>query len=251
MKAIVLGMSFFLLSLAVAGQARAYEVTLGSSGEPSLQSILNSHIGGGTIDAFADQLATGIWHASGTPITVYSMAGYRGDSGVLGVFSLADGHQYNLAFNGLSSTLFISAAGELIVNNVVVDSNFGNYFGFYWMDTQAGYGLTSYTDDALNAPGQGYGPHNSLAVRYLVDEGLSLIAGQNLQGPTLQASGDNDWILAFEDRSFPGGDHDFNDAVFYVENIVPAPEPGSLALLLGGGGLLAFVGLRRRCAKHG
>ena len=35
-------------------------------------------------------------------------------------------------------------------------------------------------------------------------------------GTTAEASGDNDWILAFEDS--PNGDGDFNDLVVYIED---------------------------------
>lgn len=245
MKTIILAALFILLGLGLSGNAQAYtQVTLGHSGEPALQTILDTHVSGGTIQAYGDQSDEGHWHSAGLDINIYLLDGYRGDKGTLGIYSLTNGSIQTLTFSDFIS-LSLTSAGALSVNGVLVNADFGTTFGFFWADTTVP--LTSYTDDGKNALNTGYGLNNTLALRYLVGDGLSVAVG----GDTLQALGDDDWILAFEDRSrIGGGDGDFNDAVFYVENMVPAPEPGTLALMLGGGGLLAYVGLRRRPARR-
>ncbi|HEX6703111.1 MAG TPA: DUF4114 domain-containing protein [Albitalea sp.] len=54
-------------------------------------------------------------------------------------------------------------------------------------------------------------------------------------------------FVSFEDLA-GGGDHDFNDHMFSLTNVVlsPAPEPSVYAMLAAGLGVLGFVGRRRK-----
>ncbi len=53
------------------------------------------------------------------------------------------------------------------------------------------------------------------------------------------------WI-GFEDLVNGSSDHDYNDTAFVVTNVAVVPEPGNVALLLGGLGVLATLARRRR-----
>ena len=53
-------------------------------------------------------------------------------------------------------------------------------------------------------------------------------------------------FVSFEDLDTHVSDHDYNDTAFVVTGVAAIPEPGNLALLMAGLGLLGFMARRRR-----
>lgn len=213
----------------------------------SLQTILNDNFNN-SVNAVSGQSSAALWQESdGTP-TAYAIAALRGDNGVFGVYNPV-GVEYVLMNNPIdnsASSFSINAAGTLFVNNVAVVQNFGPTFGFFWRDTTTP--STAYTEDSKNT-GTGTGPNNNIrALTYLVNDGTKLTGNLATYFSTSGqiAKGNDDWALAFEDLT--RGDYDFNDAVFYVKDLSPVPEPGTIILL--GAGILGLAVYNRRRTKH-
>jgi hypothetical protein len=254
----------FLGTFFVAGSSMALTVNPAPGSELDLQIILNNAFGENEISANNDQSSAESWIPSyDGPADSYAVTFYKGDDGELWIYSTVTGEEYKLSGDVEleKNTFSIGSYGSggvtqyaLTINDVLIDETFGESFGFVWHDTNPSYSNNrSYTQDYLNA-GNGYGDENDiLALTYNLDgKTWTYQSSQTSSGDPIYTSylfEEDDWLIAFEDRySTQGGDGDFNDAVFIIEDITPVPEPATM-MLLGFGLIGVGVASRKKLFK--
>ena len=225
-----------------------------TAGQQSLQEVINTVVGPDVINATTDQSRVGAWSMSEADADAYRIAllSPRG-GGALGIFSLDTGAEYTLLNATTAGTGYtagfnieLNALGnyDLYVGNTLKDENFGQGFGFYWKEGTR----KSYTLDSKNSGSQ------AQALAYLVGDMTDVTLHRDPTKTTsTTAQGGDDWILAF-DNQFELTDGvfdsltDYNDAVFYMEDLSPVPEPGTMVLLGAGFLGLAIYAKRRKNA---
>lgn len=228
-----------------AGSAMAVPFTYGSSGEKSLQTILDEMTvtpsGASSVNVLTDSVADDTdssWQitATGSSVAtiVIELAGYAGTNS-FGVY------------NGINSVqLFDGAASQ---GNSVTIGLWDNLDGTYNVEKNS-----ANTGVVWNSPTFGY---------YLDTPGETFFSDTTLNPDDtdhmVAFQGEGDWfqipnrpagtwtvdeyVLAWEDL-YNGGDKDYNDFVVMVESVQPIPEPATM--LLFGTGLIGLAGIGRK-----
>jgi hypothetical protein len=240
--------------LAAGSQAQA-ACTFGGSGEPSLQSVFNSILGGGAPSASVACVADGAddaWTTVGSigAIDIVLELAGNAQSNTFGLYDLNDPSRRLTIFEGndgasAEATLRLRQmangtwrASVLEFNNPDDTPNWINLnglttsaFGFYLGTATQG---RFFSDTTRNADGVDH--------LYAYRGNGAAFVGGPLAGELFTQQ---DYILAWEDL-FGGGDRDYQDFIVVVQDIRPVPLPPAVLLLASS--LIGLAGVARRRA---
>lgn len=220
--------------IAVAGVGLLAGSAMADSTEPDLNTVLANSVTGQTITT-ANDTGTEAWTTAEGEVDAYLIKLLSAASGSLYIYQTGDiSNAYELVLDSSNTTDFrITTTGALKIDGDVVDSDFGQYFSFYWQteDNEAA------TQNTFNTGGY------DAVYTFLLNSGAGVTVDDGGTPDVINVIGNNDWILAFEDIA-GGGDGDHQDAVFLFEDMNAVPEPTTM--LMFGTGLVGLANFARR-----
>lgn len=230
-KLALLTTGFFLAGAVYAGPISAVNVRpetidAPTSGEDSVQTILDNGFGVGLYDDTDDQKGAGYFKiAKAISNGILPQLVLRNDTDLtFGIFTLPELDDSNTM---VTAELFPSTASD------------GDMIMVKWTDDDT-VEIGGTTTDGIRRDGFGFYAEDAAGARYYTLDGLNGGAAQTL---AINNGKDNEWTFFFETNS--DQENDFNEAVLFVESITPVPEPGTF-VLFGAGAIAAFVIRRRR-----
>jgi len=175
------------------------------------------------------------------------------------LLGLTSGLTHAYATLGNGGQIF-ATGGEVSVDVLPSSSGFDNIINLFWGYTDANHNITDVTyigvDNHLATVNLGtFAAGTELVFGIVSPQGTFLMGdgSRNADGlahgwvgwyPTVDGFSES-WVVGFEDL-LTGGDRDYNDAIFRVNQTAAVPEPGSLALLAAG--IVGLVIARRKQA---
>jgi len=179
-------------------------VLIGSSGETTLQSILNLEFGAGMVNANTDQQTAGRWSfTAGFTMSIELAAGYAGYQHEFGIFSCNGTNPSQVViFNygapaDTIATLSWDSSANLKISGNSPHVNNGTFpmspcsFGFFLHNSNDG--KTYYTVDSMN--------------------------GEEAHALAYRNPNTNRWAIAFEDLPLGSSDKDYQDLVVAVDSL--------------------------------
>ncbi len=206
-----------------------------------LDDVLNMSLGS-VSNSGADYVTLASSSESSLATILIEYAGFAG-SNKMGIYSPADPSQVLQLFNGADhSGDSVTVTFDLTSGQAWIDANYkvniGSTFGFYLDSTATtckGGGLF-YSDEQLNT---------------WMDKGVEHALIYDTSGIQGAINGNPDVVIAFEDLRINSSnyayDGDFDDMVIGMSNVAPVPEPATIFLL--GMGSLTLAGRGRKLGR--
>jgi hypothetical protein len=226
-------------SLGVQAQPISYTNTrpaaIGSSNEPSLQSIVDGLFGPSWGSVLTNQSGFGVWRASTSQATTIPtlVAEFAANAPInkFGIWFGTDASQiwsFDLLLG--PATVMTDAAIRIDNGRLRVGSSDINACG-------VSVNCTSWVYDSKITPTQFgfYFQTDAQSRAYSIDQLNDPVLPRVL---AFQQGATDNWALAYEDLLL--GDADYNDMVVKIESITPVPEPTVIVLMLAGLAILAI-----------
>jgi hypothetical protein len=252
-----------LMGIATLGLAATASATIVSG--PSLQDGLDAVTVGGpfpdvtTSQVLLDEVWTLQSSNTSTNQLLFEFAGFAGDN-KFGIYDTTNSNKRLELFDGSAcgstlpecgindsvATLIFDGVAEYGNSTTVKTFGSGSSFGYYLDSSANARGGVFFSQASLNTD-------VANAAHDLTTDHMIAFAGDGSLDLAIFPNGDsgsfasNEYIIAWEDLTFPNSDYDYSDMVIIVNSVAPVPAPATLTLL--GLGLIGIAFGKRRKAQ--